>query len=228
MSRVPLLTKGYLNGLVLISLLCVSLNGRAESITPLPQSDLSPVNDPEITVTSEGVRIHVKERLLGQVLQRIQNESGIQFQLSKALMDIRITATVEAPDWAMAIHKLLGRYNKAEVWDKDKRLHRVLVLGSGGEGDLRPINATYVPKVVDGAPQGPGREYDDPGTADGPPVRSQSTEFFGPPVRDEQPLGSGPPVWEKLPLGSGPPPDWAQPHESGPVGSTEPMPGPAG
>jgi len=218
--------KNLLYGVALIILLFVPKNGRAESLISLPLSGVSPIGEPEIAVTSEGVRIYVEERSLLQVLQRIQNESGIQFQLSRALMDSRITATVEAPDWTMAIRKLLGRYNKAEVWDKGIRLRRVLVIGREGERGLLPIKAIYVPKVGDGVPGGPGREYDDPGTADGPTVVSQTTEFPGPPIGDEQPLGSGPPIWEKLPLGSGPPPDWTQPYESGPVVNTEPVPGP--
>jgi len=183
----------WFNVLILTTLFCTPRSGWSNPESSWPQGSVPSESDLAVVATSGDVRITVKEHPLFQVLQRIQNESGVHFQISGPSTKQRISTTISAPNWVAAIRKLLVTYNTLEVWDKEKRLRRVLILGKRGELTQPPISFPYSSPTRDPAAHGLRSGQDHPGTADGPPDKSHDTQFTGPPVSEEFLLESGPP-----------------------------------
>src|SRR5712691_11547535 len=79
-------------GIALLGLLCFQL--WVQATTSLLASETSPatLNGQEISVTSQGIQIRVKERPLLEILQDIQNLSGTDFSLSSEMGKISIRA----------------------------------------------------------------------------------------------------------------------------------------
>lgn len=83
------------------------------------------------TIAAKGVTIRVEDRPLEEVLQAIQGESGILFEISEQLREKTITATITAPDWHTAIQELLRPFNWAAVFRNNGTLQHVFLLQSG-------------------------------------------------------------------------------------------------
>lgn len=95
----------------------------------------NPIELHEISSSRGKVTINVRDREWGEVLQRIQKESGIVFEFHARLKNLKITARISAPDWTSAARKLLEDFSRVEVWDKN-RLSRVRLLGGGKHSPL--------------------------------------------------------------------------------------------
>ncbi len=204
--------------LLLSTLLCLPPSGQAESILSLPEKGKTSISDKEVAVTKEGIHIKVQDLSLSELLQYIQNKSGIHFSIPNKLREEHITANFKAKDWKAAISKILKEYNRAEILDQQNHLQRVLVLGKGNEKDIPPIkNAVFVKKIKTQAPDEDDMIQEDPGTMDGPPGVSIKEQYF-----------PGPQMDSFYPAGSEPPDDETQPYEPGPEKRTNSGDGPPG
>jgi hypothetical protein len=96
----------------------------------------------EFVIAPSSIRIHVAERPLGQVLARVQRESGITFDIPQRLLRVPITVRVEAADWPTAIKRLLHPFNRAERWNRlDQLVHVTVVERGEALEDLRADGA---------------------------------------------------------------------------------------
>src|SRR4051812_3126396 len=103
-------------GMAIYTLWYPPLEALATESLAVPEHSPTAFGDQEITMTSSGIHVQVKERPLQEILQSIQHRSGIQFSLSPALQAVTVTARIDAPDWPTAIQQLLRQFNTAEVW----------------------------------------------------------------------------------------------------------------
>jgi hypothetical protein len=102
---------------------------------PPPLLDLptqpTTLRNEEATVTPQGIRLHIKDRSLQEVLRYIQDSSGIRFFLPHTLLTVPVTADIAAPDWPTAVRQLLLPFQTAEVWeDGHTQLRQIFILGS--------------------------------------------------------------------------------------------------
>ena len=73
-----------------------ALAGAVLALPPNAKTDLSAA---EISTLKDGVMLTVKDRTLRDVLQAIQNSSGIPFSIADTLMEQPVTAPLRAPNW---------------------------------------------------------------------------------------------------------------------------------
>jgi hypothetical protein len=149
--------------IVLLSLFCLPLCVQAASSVSTSRKKNQVVMTDQV-VTSQKVRIQVKERALKEVLEQIHQTSGVDFLLPKPMRNIPITATINAADWPMAIRQLLRSFNTAEVWEGNgKNLLRVTILG---QGQAEMIGSERVGAVNDEYPK-----RDETKPPDAPPTK---------------------------------------------------------
>ncbi|MFQ5673026.1 MAG: hypothetical protein ACE5G9_08020 [Nitrospinales bacterium] len=138
--------QGWLVQAVLtLCLLWLSAPAAAEFVS-LPESGPTFVDDEEVGSSPRGIGIHVQNKLLRDVLQRIQNESGIHFQLQEKMLADSITANFVASDWTSAVRRMLRNFSRLEVWDEDG-LSFVLLLKSEEYSTALNRNADWMIKV---------------------------------------------------------------------------------
>ncbi len=77
---------------------------------------------------------------LSNVLQKITKSSGIQFKVSDALIDERVSAKIQEANWDAVVLKLLDNFNLVEVRDGKGSLIKVHVLGLKNQEFV--VNAT--------------------------------------------------------------------------------------
>ena len=81
-----------------------------------------------IEENARGVAVRVKSARFFEVLQSIQDKTGIRFQVSPSLRIDRVTADFQARDWRAAIRKLLESYRHTETLDPKGGLSEIKVL----------------------------------------------------------------------------------------------------
>ncbi|MFQ5716090.1 MAG: hypothetical protein ACE5GQ_03205 [Nitrospinales bacterium] len=111
-----------------------------------PKDGFSPIGAHEIGSNQIGVAINVNNLELMDVLQRIQNESGINFVVHDDLSGEKISARIKAADWTSAALKLLENFSRVEVWDEDG-LSSVRLLKSEGYSTTPNPNTDWTIKV---------------------------------------------------------------------------------
>lgn len=84
----------------------------------------------EITSSNAGIRINSQNGYLVDVLQRIENETGIRFRVADSLLTARISKDIHASDWDSAIKALLQDFSTIEVWAETISQSRVWLLKS--------------------------------------------------------------------------------------------------
>ena len=126
--------------------------GAAANILALPAKAPTPLSAQAVGKTATGVQIQVKNRHLSEVLQSIQNASGIQFEVSDSLMETPLTISITAPGWTPAVQQLLKNYNHIDVYNKKQQLHRVYVMESVRAEDIPPIARERTRVVERGRP----------------------------------------------------------------------------
>lgn len=89
----------------------------------------------------DGVVIRVKRAPLGDVLQVIQEKTGINFQVADTVLKDRIRVNITAPDWKTGIKQLLATYDRLELWNEPLELSNIHIL-SGVEGKSAPAPKT--------------------------------------------------------------------------------------
>jgi hypothetical protein len=151
-------------------------------ITALPNQNEEAFPPGEIMATADGVRIAVTDRSLGEVLQAVQNASGVRFMVTSDLMQDPVTTIIEARDWSSAIRRLLSRFNRVEILTEEQTLETVLVV-SRQEGVATPS--------IGEAPTGAG----------GPPKTDLGEDA---PVAVYPPPGETVPLMEKDPATASP------------------------
>lgn len=149
--------------LVLIILIFGVGQADAEFVN-LTQGNPTAISQSEISPNASGVRISVQSRALRDVLQRIQNETGVTFKLDDALLGTPVTASIQAADWKTAISELLESFNVMTVWGKTLDQSRIRIIGLDGN----KVNVASAPKPTN---QNPARAA--------PPVRSKSYQVSG-------------------------------------------------
>src|SRR5262249_44480702 len=141
--------------LVLVSLWSLLLCGQAP-LRDLPQSQYTTLSDDEVAVTSQAIRLHIKDRPLHEVLRSIQDASGIRFWLPYTMLMTSITAEIEAPDWPTALRQLLGPFQTAEVWqDGDTDLRQIFILENEPTTPAPGVTPPPPPENAE-QPQAPG------------------------------------------------------------------------
>ena len=92
----------------------------------LPASSISaPVY---IEENNAGITIRISNTPLGEVLQSIEDQTGIQFHVSPSVLNDQITVDLKAPDWQTAMRLLLEPYGRAEVWSPRLDMTEIYIL----------------------------------------------------------------------------------------------------
>jgi len=110
----------------------------------LPQNGQTSIRH-EISLSPQGIRIQVKDRLLHDVLQRIQNTTGIRFDLHPNVLNVKVTANVFASDWKSAVRELLADFSKIGLWGDSLRSSKVRILQSGNPAPAAEVRVTQAP-----------------------------------------------------------------------------------
>jgi len=87
----------------------------------------------QIEENKDGVLIRIQRAPLGDVLQAIQDKTGIQFKVADTVLKDRIRVSIIAPDWKTGVKQLLATYDRLELWNEQLELSRIHIL-SGIEG----------------------------------------------------------------------------------------------
>jgi len=77
-----------------------------------------------------GISLNFHDFRLGDILQNIANETGIQFHTSPAMEDILVNTNITASDWPTALRHLLSDYSRVEVWTGDLDTSHVWLMKS--------------------------------------------------------------------------------------------------
>ena len=129
-------------------------------IVPLPEKGKSTVSDKELSLETNGkVSIKVRKRALKDVLQAVQNRSGIKFSVEESLLPKVMDSNVEGEDWDQAVRALLKQYSVIYGMS-DGKLVAVKVLESDKEG--RHVDVTIPPPAADvqtSYPTGSGNDH---------------------------------------------------------------------
>jgi len=96
---------------------------------PIPQQALVPMS--RIDVEGSGsITIQFRDITLGNVLQSLADETGIQFQTPGYMASLPFSTDIRAENWKDAVRKLLNDYSTVEVWTDKPETSRVWVLSS--------------------------------------------------------------------------------------------------
>lgn len=117
--------------LVVLFVLISGINqAKAEFIT-LRKGNSTTIGS-EIGVNPSGVQISVQRASLRDVLQRIQNETGVSFKLDDSQLGTPVTASIQAANWKTAISELLDSFNVMASWGKTLDQSRIRIIGLEG------------------------------------------------------------------------------------------------
>ncbi|MCH8156523.1 MAG: hypothetical protein IID18_02015 [Nitrospinae bacterium] len=97
-------------------------------VEPAPYSDYQPIPQSRIDSTSKGIQLRFQDYPLGELLQNIQRETGIQFNLPPRMAAVPVSVTVTADNWESAVRKLIGDYSRVEVWTNQLQTTRVWLM----------------------------------------------------------------------------------------------------
>lgn len=132
------------------------------------------LNSIHIEENKESVTIQVDDATLGEVLQSIEDKTGIRFHVSPSVRDDLIKTDLNAPDWQTAMKLLLDAYARAELWGSRLDLTEIHILsrvdGTGvssqspGAGSPPMLSRKQLLKLVSGSYRGPLSPdlFDDP------------------------------------------------------------------
>ena len=80
-----------------------------------------------------GIRIVAQDQPLREILDDVNQKSGIVFDVSARVKESRTTATISARTWPEAIKHLLKGYNRVGIWNEEGELERIMVLSPVGK-----------------------------------------------------------------------------------------------
>lgn len=118
--------------LFIISLGWVSASYGERTFLPVNEKGQLPSGQPGILIKEQNI-------LLTDLLKRIREQSGIDFEISDALLNESISTNVEAFNWTEAVLEIVRDFNFVEVWDRDNKLSRIILLSpSNSEASFYP------------------------------------------------------------------------------------------
>ena len=82
-------------------------------------------NTSKTEVTKKSIRLRFENLSLINVLQNIQEETGISFSTDPEIETIPFSATVQAENWETAVKLLLKDFSRIEVWTDNLNTSRV-------------------------------------------------------------------------------------------------------
>lgn len=82
-----------------------------------------------MTASKEGVFIRVENGRLGDVLQKVANQTDIQFSIPNHLSSVKINSDIQASDWESGIKAILKDFSHVMVWNKNFGMKKVMLLG---------------------------------------------------------------------------------------------------
>ena len=100
------------------------------SSTSVPQSDPSlksiyPNTSNKTEVAKKSISLRFENLSLINVLQNIQEETGISFSTDPEIETLPFSATVQAENWEAAVKLLLKDFSRIEVWTDNLNTSRV-------------------------------------------------------------------------------------------------------
>jgi len=131
--------------IILLALLIGSVPAFAEDVS-LPLNGPTPVDGKEIVADRNGVYLEIRNRQLHEVLQRIRNDTGIQFILPESIFPDPVNVSIRSPDWPSALIELLQDYNRMEIWAHDLKKSRIRILVNYG-AELQAETASRLNQV---------------------------------------------------------------------------------
>ena len=123
----------------------------------LPEHGSSTLPANAIVHTSERIEINVTRRTIVEVLQAVQNISGIRFEIAEELVDTPMeNISITARHWRDAVEQLLQAFDRVEIVGKEKKLQRVIVVNERSSPaeigdaipDILPQNVAPPPDVM--------------------------------------------------------------------------------
>ena len=106
---------------------------------PIPVPEVTPNPAPAIPANptykskleSHGISLQFEDLTLFDVLQNIQEETGILFSIDPSLETVPFSARIQADNWEAAIKDLLKGFSRVEVWTDKLSTSRVWLLSGG-------------------------------------------------------------------------------------------------
>ncbi len=90
-----------------------------------------------ISESPDGVTIHFRNQTLETVLQKIAEQTGIEFNLNYQVSETPIQVDILAQDWRQAINALLGTQSRLEFWTGDPATSKFWLM----EGSLYDVES---------------------------------------------------------------------------------------
>lgn len=100
-------------------------------VAPIPAPTTPPNPVYKSKTEPNGISIQFEDLTLLDVLQNIQEETGILFSVDPSLETVPFSARIQADNWETAIRQLLKEFSRVEVWTDDLATSRVWLLSGG-------------------------------------------------------------------------------------------------
>ena len=97
----------------------------AAQSNPSTQSTTYPNTSYKTEATNKSISLRFENLSLINVLQNIQEETGISFSTDPEIETIPFSATVQAENWETAVKLLLKDFSRIEVWTDNLNTSRV-------------------------------------------------------------------------------------------------------
>lgn len=106
---------------------------------PIPVPEVAPAPVPTLPANPvyksktepQGISLQFEDLTLFDVLQNIQDETGILFSIDPSLETVPFSARIQADNWEKAVRELLKGFSRVEVWTDDLATSRVWLLSGG-------------------------------------------------------------------------------------------------
>lgn len=82
----------------------------------------------DVRVTPRGISIDIYQWPLGEALRRIEEESGIRFQIPEPLMNEPVSLSYQSGEWDEVVRTLLENFSTIEIRNDQEHLTQVWVL----------------------------------------------------------------------------------------------------
>ncbi|GJL78906.1 MAG: hypothetical protein NPINA01_18950 [Nitrospinaceae bacterium] len=91
-----------------------------------------------------GVIVKANDIPLADLIQEIQNQSGIEFKVTLEMKNEPFSVNLEASSWTEAVLEIIEDFNHLQVWDKHKRLTEIHLLSlTDPEGSLDSLQGKF-------------------------------------------------------------------------------------
>ena len=126
-------------------------------VTPTPQPTTPPNPIYKSKNEPSGISLQFEGLTLLDVLQNIQEETGILFSVDPSLETVPFNARIQADNWETAVRELLKGFSRVEVWTDNLETSRVWILSGGSNVEAARNNqvraSRQTPRPTRTAPQ---------------------------------------------------------------------------